>query len=145
MRRVIRLVFAFLLVAALPLQGIAAVTMTLCGSGQSAHHADSPAPSHGVMAADQHADHGMHHHQHASAALADDDQAALHSPRVGPDKQSQSKCSVCASCCSAAAVPSAAVAFDSVVMAEFFAPAASTGAPAFLTAGLERPPRPFLA
>jgi hypothetical protein len=144
MRRVIRLVFAFLLVAAIPLQGIAAVTMTLCGSGQSADHADSPAPSHGAMAAHQHADHGMHH-QHASAALADDDQTALRSPQVGPDKQSQSKCSVCASCCSAAAVPSPAVVFNSVVMAEFFAPAASTGAPAFLTAGLERPPRPFLA
>jgi hypothetical protein len=138
-----RLVLALLLAAAIPLQGVAAATMALCASGQASSHAQLTAPAHDAMSVQQSADHRMHHH--GSAASGEGGRSPAQATPASLDKQSKSKCSVCASCCSAAAMPAPAIAFTAVVLTEFFAPTASIGPPAFLTAGLERPPRPFLA
>ena len=136
-----RLVFAFFLAAAIPLQGMAAATMALCGPVSSVPSHDASTVPHHPGAESQH--HGHQLHQHASASP--DVQEHLHHAGTASDKLSKSKCSVCASCCLAAAIPSAVLVFNSVVMTDFFAPAVSIGAPAFLTAGQERPPRTFLA
>jgi hypothetical protein len=142
MRRAMRLVLAFVLAAAIPLQSMAAATMALCGPVHSSiRSADALMTLHHPGAESHH--HGHQLHQHASGSP--DVQRHLHHADAGPDKLSKSKCSVCASCCFGAAMPSPALVFNSVVTTEFFAPAVSIDAPAFVTAGPERPPRTFLA
>jgi hypothetical protein len=143
MHRAVRLVLAFLLVAAIPLQGLAAATMTLCASGHASSLGNPTAAAHDAMSGHHRADHHMHHRE--SAASAEGDRSVDRTSHASLDKQSKPKCSVCASCCSAAAMPSPAIVFAAVVPTAFFAPTVSIGPPAFLTAGLERPPRAFLA
>ena len=119
MSRVLRLVVTVLLSLALPLQVVAATTMALCGSGHPAvgsHIEGSAEP------------HNTHHTAHASS-----------------DKQPGSKSAVCEACCSAAAMPPPALSLAGTELSDGFARAVSTGSLAFLTAGPERPPRPFLA
>jgi hypothetical protein len=77
----LRLLFAWLLLAALPLQGFAAATMLFCGTGASASHHD----------------HSMHAHTHAAtgeraADAGSEPVDAAHS------------CGVCASCCHSVAI-----------------------------------------
>lgn len=100
----IRLVFAWLLMAALPLQGLAAASMLFCGSQAAApvaqaashqgHHASMDMPAH---------DHAVHGHEgaHAAQPEADHDAAQSHS------------CPVCAACSQAQAVGG----FDSLPLA----------------------------
>jgi hypothetical protein len=133
----VRVVIAFILALAIPLQGIAAATMAACGPAVG--HPSIEEIGQGLVAEAT----AMHHHVHSSPQARSD--AAPHSQRSGHDKLSKAKCSVCASCCAGAAMPSTFVVFDSVVLTESFAPAVATGTPAFLTAGLERPPRTVLA
>ena len=100
MRRV-RLILAWLLLAAVPLQGFAAVTMLLCRSGetvrgQAAHH--------------QHPHAGAGHHEHAMHG----DAADGHAMQTGNSQDQQDAdsghgCAVCASCCHVVAVGTFAV------------------------------------
>lgn len=55
------------------------------------------------------------------------------------------KCSACAACCTAAAIPAHSIVFTSVTPTEFFAPLELSGLAAFSTEGPERPPRSVLA
>ena len=136
-------VIAFILALAIPLQGIAAATMAACGP----EHATVPNTSMGPVGQDTRAEasehHAMHHHVHASSHGGID--ANDHARHAGLDKLAKAKCSVCASCCAGSAMPSTFVVFDSVALTESFALPVPTGTAAFLTAGLERPPRIFLA
>ena len=127
----LRIAFAFLLTAALSLQGFAAGSMTVCGipgEGGSATHRVlferfEPAS---MMAATP-----VHDHFHGDARHHQD---AGHS-KVIP------KCNVCASCCASMAMVVSDLTFDSVALPESFTPCIPTEIPAFLTEGLERPPR----
>lgn len=90
----IRLLLAWLVLAAIPLQGFAAASMLFCGMG-SGHQ---PALQVQAQAGDHH-DHAEHGHGHAvkeKAAQPADGQAQL------PD--ASHKCGVCGSCCSSAAI-----------------------------------------
>ena len=103
----------------------------------------------------------FHHDGQPEAVIGGDDHASLHSHEQslageqaksehhvvhgGLDKVSKYKCSACASCCAAAAIPSPPVTLESVSLPEFFAPLEPGGIAAFLTEGLERPPRSVLA
>jgi hypothetical protein len=127
MLRALRLALMWFLATAIPLQGFAAATMAACGS---AHHrmAASAAP---------------HAHVHAAAAHA-------HEPdeHTGVDtlhQLSKFKCSACAACCVAVALPSPPLTFDSPALANVFASALPRAVAIFLTDGLERPPRVLLA
>lgn len=126
MSRFWRVVFAWILVLALPLQGYAAQAKLFCGP---AHH--------GVA---------------ASAAAANIDHAG-HSAHAGTDLATTEtsktagagKCSACASCCSAVAIAGALV--QTPVIAPQ-SPAVATVLQAgdcALIEGLERPPRPTFA
>ena len=98
----------WLLLLALPLQGIAAATMLHCGPG---HHgmqaADAP------MAHHDSAEDSDHHHGEAGHV-----EAAMHAGNGGDHapsaadiaKLSKFKCSACASCCLGLALPAAVVA-----------------------------------
>ena len=54
------------------------------------------------------------------------------------------KCSACASCLSAVA-PTPTVSFGPITLLDVFAPLVASTIAAYVTEGLERPPRPFLA
>lgn len=102
----IRTVLVWLLVLALPAQGVAAATMVLCNPN---HHATAP-------------DQAPHTHSHAAQQGLDDEgqPARRASADIGPDAVGAAgdlsatklvhadgqKCSACASCCSAAVIGS---------------------------------------
>ena len=132
----VQMLLIWLLALALPAQGVIAATMVFCGPN---HHdrAAAAAVAHDADAA----------HSHPEAA---DEQAenTASDETAAPDKFPQSglqKCSVCASCCSAAAihdtVPKLPV-FEPV--AAEFAALASAVEP-FAADGPDRPPRHLLA
>lgn len=105
MHRALKTLLLWLIIATLPLQGLAAVTKSACGS---AHHSPLPA----AMLTDQqaHAQYGHHAamdgasgHHHADIALADDEA----SPAKSGDHASHasSYCAACAACCFGAVAP----------------------------------------
>ena len=135
----------WLLLLALPLQGVAAVTMLNCGPNH--HHlsaASGPAPTE----AHHHATHEQHQHgigvaedhdEMASTAVHDGSPSAHHL-----DKLMKFKCSACAACCIGAAMPATAIALKPLRPAmrpDSFVPAPHVG---FVTDGPDRPPRPSL-
>ena len=136
MSRVLRTVIACLLLVALPLQGYAAGTMLFCGGAAAGttvldhHHDDATAHAH-----DHHVAPG---HDADSAAADDADRSNLHDLTHGT-------CSVCASCCSAAALPTAPLAASTDVPHSSSFPAFEHANPGHGPALLERPPRPHLA
>lgn len=129
MNRLLRAVIASLLLVALPLQGYAAGSMLFCGAGAATsgvvEHSHDPAASHDGHAA----------HQHDAAAAVDDgDTSNLHDVMHG-------KCSVCSSCCSAAALPSTPIAATSATPRAAPLPDLEHANPGHGPARLERPPR----
>lgn len=136
MTRALRSVLTWLLLVAVPLQGYAAAGMLFCGAvGERATVA---------VGVDHHHDHATSSlegtHQHEVAVVASDDGAVwdLHGAMHG-------KCSVCSSCCSAAAIPCAPMAstvFEPRATSFIEYERADTG---HGSARLERPPRLNLA
>ena len=131
-----RIALAWLLAVALPIQGYAAQTMLLCGP---THHQSSVVD-----------DHAAHGHDHA--AMAHDGALAhasveMSATAADPDKtppakvEHAGKCSVCSSCCSAAAITANVVTF-AVSLPDL--PEVATVKPAHdrvMVGGLDRPPR----
>ena len=152
MRVLIRHLVMWLLALALPWQGAAAATGLHCAHarsaiaapGPAAHHADHPAhESHGAH------DHGAHHHG-ASATTAHPHltSASIDAPPSVHDAgapASHDRCSACAACCPAVAMPVAALMVPGNPNVESAPPAISGVTIVFLTGGLDRPPRRFLA
>jgi hypothetical protein len=140
-RAVFRLLLVWLLVAAIPVKGIAAVAMLACGSHQggapaTAHHPQPLAATHAAQGHDGHA-HGVHH---APAAQGTDDSEPA--PALSGTTH---KCSACAACGAGAALPAEPPRF---AMPEV-GPARFTPLPRsavdFVTDGPDRPPRALLA
>jgi hypothetical protein len=146
MLRALRIAVMWLLALALPLQGYAAATMLHCGAS---HHRVAGAHAHDD-AASRH-DHAGHHHDGNSTAASDASTAALHLHHHGSDgagefdKLSKHKCSLCASCCTSAVLPSSAVTFSTDSPVALVSPCLSRTVAAFFTDGPERPPRSLLA
>jgi hypothetical protein len=128
----------WLLALALPVQGVSAATMLACGLGHHKHRA-SKAPVHSHV-------HTVGH-VHALAASTNDAGAITGAPQGKTDlgKVAEHKCSACASCCLGAAVPTEVASFDAIQLPQVFASLVARTLPAYLTEGLERPPRTFLA
>ncbi len=133
----LRTVLSWLLAATLPMQGVAAATMFHCAEGGTpaahAHAADHPRAAETPMAA------MSHHHHHAAG------QASLPVQTDPRFASTPAKCSVCAACCIATALPVANRGFAAAAPVESFAPVLTRVDPLFLTGGPERPPRPQLA
>jgi hypothetical protein len=118
-----------LLILALPVQSWAAAGMVHCAA---MHRAQATAAG---------AHHSHHHQQHATSSHAAPDLPG----HAAVSDLSTFKCSACAACCIAAALPATAPAFNVVpasTMPLFFLTVARVQ---FQTDGPERPPRPFLA
>ena len=128
---VVRIVISWLLAAALPLQGLAATSMTLCrtlGEGVPAHRhvhdgKGGPASTMNAMPGHDSAHGHRGHHQEAGQGEA------------------AAKCSVCAACCASMAIAVAGFSLPLIALSESFASPIGAGAFPFVTDGLERPPR----
>jgi len=98
----LRILFVWLLMAAVPMQGFAAASMLFCGSGSQRQHTHVQA---GAMAAV--ANHGEAHtaapHDHASHSHAGKAHGNAADKKHGlPD--ATHKCSTCAACCNVVAM-----------------------------------------
>lgn len=140
----------WLCVAAIPVQGWAVAAMLNCGPS---HHRLASAVQEAVHAFHSHAedsvgsvspDHRVsyHHHDESKSGAAGADGAASHADF---DTVSKFKCSACAACCSAAAIPAAAFSLDVSAPVLFAAPLRLSDHVLFLTCGTDRPPRSNLA
>ncbi|WP_194725302.1 hypothetical protein [Noviherbaspirillum malthae] len=140
MNRVLKTFLLWLLIAALPLQGMAAVIKASCGPR---HHDMSS-----VMMMKGHHSHdeatAPHQHDDAGNTVVADDAQKASAKKSAEAKQGPhlSYCSACAACCFGAAAPPPSVSLTpdfSTVEAAVIPPVVSfTG---FIPAGLERPPR----
>ena len=142
MFRMARMLLIWLLALALPAQGVMAATMVFCGPN---HHDRAAATSH---------DAGSAHRALGSEANLHHEAVDGQAEYTAPDKAAESetlspsgmqKCSVCASCCSAAAIHGTASKLPALEpMAADFAALAPTVEP-FAADGPDRPPRHLLA
>ena len=112
----LRFVLAWLIMLALPLQGLAAATMVFCAG----EHHGTTAALQGAQEPSSH-DHSSHQHPAVDSHQANADEAR--SSQVLPD--SNHKCGVCASCCHSVAVTqgrasSGLVALERPHLTEFF-------------------------
>ncbi len=158
----VRSLLLWLLVLAVPAQGLAAATMVFCGPD---HHAGGGQPAlalHDTHAEHQHPGHDDQNAPHhpadeqaeaqAEAQEVDDAQAGAQAQAAAPSAAQtrfvhadKHKCSACASCCSAAAILSRAPVLPAPeVTATEFAAVVPTVDP-FATDGPDRPPRSRLA
>lgn len=134
MTRVLRTILTCLLLVAVPLQGYAASAMLFCGVAHG--RTDTVVVDH--------ATHGHAGHSHDADGHHDVDAASADGNDAYPTGYAHGGCSVCASCCSAAALPAATIA------AAFAPPHASPSLPTEhagpdrAPARLERPPRTAL-
>ncbi|MCU0923671.1 MAG: hypothetical protein MUF16_25660 [Burkholderiaceae bacterium] len=142
MRSIWRSVLTWLLVLAMPVQGIAAIGTQHCAPT----HRGIDLPAKAEQAQPRHA----HGHARAEAVLA----AVNESPVLGPDHSmnaehaistAYSNCSACAACCLALGLPSGALDLPAWAEGSSLAPPTMTGMPSFVAGGLDRPPRNFLA
>ena len=135
-----RIVFAMLLAVALPIQGVAAQTMLLCGASHHQTAAVHDLASHEGSTVAQ----GTAIGDGAAASEANDANDANHANDAElADAKHAGKCSVCSSCCNAAGMTSAVVSINLISAAM---PAVATVPVAndrVLIGGLDRPPRVF--
>ena len=141
----LRLLIVWFVAIALPVQGMAGLTMAHC------------APSHERMGAaaqviaHQHADQdaGVAHHHNGDASHVADaaDHVKVAQDPVKSDKMSnlaQYKCSSCASCCAGSALPSAMPRIPQVAAVPTVFAEAMISVDAFASDGPDRPPRNHL-
>lgn len=134
MNRILKTLLLWILIAALPVQGLAAASNASCGP---AHHVSAAAAA---VADQHHGDASIHHHDggmHAAGHVAAAD--TVEAPSAAGD---HGYCSACAACCIGATGPPPAL---TLVISDrcseaiaIFAPPAFAG---HIPAGLERPPR----
>lgn len=137
----LRVLLAWLLLAAIPLQGLAAASMLYCG-GQ--HHgaapaAHEPAVGHGAFAsaaAGRH-DHTLHGHGARSRASKQQDQTSALT--LLPD--ASHKCGVCAACCYGVALTPSGDVLQFVPVAPLQAPEPLARVPDVSVQLPDKPPR----
>lgn len=139
MNRTFKTLLLWLLIAALPLQGLAAAIQTSCGP---AHH-DASEISISVAA-------NAHHHDGGVILNLDDALAADHSipdsstsdHSSTPHKHQTSICSACAACCVGAIAFTSGTLFTSTyTSSELVLVSPSPLVTGFIPTGLERPPK----
>lgn len=141
MNRAFKTFVLWLLLSALPLQGVAAVAKATCGPK---HHSLMVADTH-----DHHHDHGdatPHHHHGDEAELSPAVPEHIDSEPDADVTAKASTCSACAACCTGAAAPPSGI--DLMPTLPTSASIAISPAATFIghiPASLERPPRHSLA
>lgn len=141
MRSLWRLLLLVIVAVALPVQAFAAAGAVHCARMHERMHAAAAQASH-----DHHVHHGMAaaHHDMSADSLS----AAPASPTDVPDEGTPLhafKCSACAACCVAMGLPAATPKLPSAPAAAETPSLPAIAIAAFVTGGLERPPRTELA
>lgn len=142
MRSVWRSVFIWLLMLAVPVQGIAAMGMQHCAPT----HERMAAPAAAAQA--QHPQTRVHAPAGAVPAATDEAQVLETARAVTADHAvatADFKCSACAACCPALGLAAAAPELPAVPGAQGLASLRLPLVPAFVPGGLDRPPRVFRA
>lgn len=136
---VLRALLIWLLVLAVPAQGLAAATMAFCGAN---HHGGGAAATAQSAVSDE----AAHHDMAAPAEPGEPGPVLLPaSTESGHHGEGSKKCSACASCCSIGAMLSPALAVPVAVVAPtVFSVVVATIDP-FAANGPDRPPRIGLA
>jgi hypothetical protein len=139
-----RSLLTWLLVLAMPVQGLAGIGMQHCAPAQEYRHPG------GVPASVEHGHGSGHGHPHP-AATADAPPAASNeapalelahaSAAASPGLTGDAKCSACAACCPALGLPDRALPLPALPGAGSLAPVPMTAVPSFIPATLDRPPR----
>lgn len=151
-----RALFIWLLVLAVPVQGLAAALMVSCGShpqagalatllpAQPGHAAMAGHVPDGAQAADVEADAAVapcpHQAQHAGAGVIGDAGTGMADAAASAHGNGHT-CSACAACCSVGAPPSLALAVPVAASPGAQFAAVQTAVDGFAADGLERPPR----
>ena len=139
MNKLIKLLAVWILVIALPMQGLAAATMMSCEQSHS-HEAKSLAEGHNHAMHSGH-DEGVSHETTAHESVADN-HATHHSSST---KHACSNCGTCTVCCSSTAIVATSLTlplqFDSNKANLAYSASQFTS---FISAGIERPPRSIL-
>jgi len=146
MWRSLRIALMWLLAFAVPAQGFAAASMFNCSpghhgtAGKQAHAGHSGIHVHGAATPP----HGHEGHSHANgpAVSSIDADGAAEASALG--KVAKGSCSACASCCTAAALPSSGLSFEATPVHAGVAPLVPRSIAAFLTDGPDRPPRSMI-
>jgi hypothetical protein len=138
MLRVLKTLLIWILIAGLPLQGMAAAIKASCGP---AHHHDLHA-----SAVHSHAAHSHHHESEGRQGNAGQDASPATMAGDGPvtvhGAGDSSYCSACAACCVGACAPPAAIVLPSLHdLSERVLTLPSHIASGFVPGGLERPPK----
>ena len=158
----LRTILIWLLALALPAQGMAAATLSLCSPSRHATVAVAvTAAQHGTRAGPAHHA-GQHAHPHPAQAdsghahpdhrpLADkqpagagDGVSAAAAEVVKLVHADKHQCSACASCCSAAVIPSSVLSVAEPAVAPTVFVAVVPTVEKFAASGPDRPPRVFL-
>lgn len=133
MNRALKHLLLWLLIAALPLQGLAAAMQTSCAGGEHGSAHETMHRHHGAFPLDASALADVDEHVHAHHHAEDDGDTSQHQT---------ASCSACASCCTGMTVPLAAgilpasqTGSELVILAPKLPPAG------FTPAALERPPK----
>lgn len=143
MRSLWRVLLLCLMAVALPVQGFAAAGMQHCQpihertqtvtAPHAVHHGDAHAHPHDTASAPQAHEAGAGAVDHAPVAEKSHAVAAV------------AKCSACAACCVGLGLPASALQLPKLPAVGPQPATIPMEAAAFLTGGLDRPPRPFLA
>ncbi|GAA4015931.1 hypothetical protein [Actimicrobium antarcticum] len=137
MRLHLKTFLLWLMIATLPLQGLAAAMKLSC---DPAHHAIAMVS---VMTQDQHhSDSSSDQHDHAGMHLAAADTGQSDQPGVNDHHYKTSSCSACAACCvGATAPPPVVLPLPVRISSELVIVAPATFATGITPDGLERPPK----
>jgi len=145
MRSLLKSIFIWLLVMALPIQGYAATTMAACQPGHHGQEESTAAPH-------EHATHlvgalevSTHDHQTHPGGIHEQSLSGAAGVETADTGHGGTKCSACASCCYGAALMASAPAHPCGASTADLNPAEFVSIARFITGGPERPPRPFLA
>ena len=143
MRLSLRSLLIWLMVLAMPVQAVAAASMQHCGAahrlmqvGSTAAAPDGHDPVHESVP-HQHADTGLDR----ETSAGDPSVEGLNPAALGDDYT----CSACANCCSAVALPSSLVRLPAPSIEAHAAALPATDVVSFMSGGIDRPPRTFLA
>lgn len=145
MRAWLRVLTVWFIAVALPVQGIAGVSMAHCGASHERMESALDVARHHAAEHDA----GTAHHHDADTPHADDrpDAGADDSTQAQPGKRSdlsQFKCSACAACCAGSALPSASPRLPEPAAAGVVFADAGVTVDAFASDGPDRPPRSLL-
>lgn len=155
MQRIVRAFLVWVMVIAMPVQGLAASTMLLCGPSHERMmqglvlDVSASAPGHAGDALHEMTamDHGDHGHSGCGATIAPAPPVGTHGDGAGSlfPHHGTFNCSACAACCSAIALPASFEVPEVVRTAHAMRSPPMAPVASHQPDGLDRPPRALLA